>query len=281
MGDWYKHGAKIDSVAVDDRALQYGDGVFETIAVRDGRPRFWDLHVKRLGKGCNRLGLAMPAVNILRRDLDRALAKTTANTTFCTAKLIISAGGDQRGYQRPPSEHPNSYIGIFPARPLPAGFYRTGVAAYPCKTAISTQAALAGIKSLNRLDQVLARSEWDTDEYFEGLMCDSDKNLVCGTMTNLFFVRNNKIETPSLSRSGVAGVMRQRIIALLAENNIGCTEVFIQASALDGVDEMFVSNSQIGVLPIRRFGSHRWPAGEATQSVMALLAYNLVPECRL
>lgn len=281
MGDWYKHGVNIDSIAVDDRALQYGDGVFETLAVRDSHPRFWDSHIRRLGDACSRLGLSMPAVNILRRDLDRALAKTTVNTTFCTAKLIISAGGNQRGYRRPSSEHANSLIGVFPSQPLPEEFYRNGVAAFPCKTAISTQSALAGIKSLNRLDQVLGRVEWDTDEFFEGLMCDADTNLVCGTMTNLFFVRNNKIETPSLNRSGVAGVMRHRIIALLAENNIDCTEVFMPMSALEDVDEMFISNTQIGVLPVREFGDHRWPAGEATQSVMALLAYNQVPECRL
>lgn len=280
MGDWYQHGIRIGNVPVDDRALQYGDGVFETIAVRDAIPRLWSLHMARLALACGRVGLAMPAPNILRRDLDNALARTTVNTGFCTAKLIISCGGDERGYRRPQLAAGNSRIGIFADTPLEEDIYSAGVQVRLCDTLVACQPQLAGIKSLNRLEQVLARNEWSDPRIFDGLMCDDDGNLVCGTRTNLFVVRENHIETPRLDRGGVAGVMRQRIIDLLGKNDIHVAEIAIGYEEIASFDEVFLSNSQIGVVPVRRCGDHAWAVGEATRSVMALLSYNSVPECR-
>lgn len=280
MGDWYQHGIRIDNVPVDDRALQYGDGVFETIAVRDASPRFWSLHIARLALACGKVGLTMPAPNILRRDLDNALARTTVNTGYCTAKLIISCGGDERGYRRPQDAPCNSRIGIFADTPLGGETYWEGVQVRLCDTIIACQPQLAGIKSLNRLEQVLARNEWSDPRIFDGLMCDDDGNLVCGTRTNLFVVRENHIETPKLDRCGVAGVMRQRIMDLLGKNDIHVAEMVIGSEELASFDELFLSNSQIGVVPVRQCGDHTWAVGEATRSVMALLSYNGVPECR-
>lgn len=280
MGDWYQHGIRIDSVPVDDRALQYGDGVFETIAVRDARPRFWDLHVARLALACDKVGLTMPAPNILLRDLENALARTTANTAFCIAKLVVSSGGFERGYHRPEHVRVISRIGIFADTPLAEEHYAAGIQVRLCDTIAACQPQLAGIKTLNRLDQVIARNEWSDADLFDGLMCDDDGNLVCGTRSNLFVVRENHIETPRLDRCGVAGIMRQRIIELLAGNNIQVAEMAIGCEELASFDELFLSNSQVGVVPVRRCGDHTWSPGEATRSVMALLAYNGVPECR-
>lgn len=280
MGDWYQHGIRIDSVPVDDRAAQYGDGVFETIAVRDAAPRFWELHVRRLALDCEKVGLVMPPPSILLRDLENALARTTVNTGFCIAKLVISCGGSERGYQRAAGVPANSRIGIFADTPLPEDDYAAGVAVHLCDTIVASQPRLAGVKSLNRLDQVLARCEWSQPGIFDGLMCDDDGNLVCGTRTNLFIVRENHIETPQLDRCGVAGIMRRCIINLLGENNINVTEMVIGCEEIASFDELFLCNSQVGVVPVRRCGDYTWEVGEATRSVMALLSYNEVPECR-
>lgn len=280
MGDWYQHGIQIDSVPVDDRALQYGDGVFETIAVRDARPRFWELHLARLTLACEKAGLTMPAPNILLRDLENALARTTVNTGYCTAKLIISCGGYERGYHRPEHVRVISRVGIFADSPPDEETYTEGVQVCLCATIAACQPQLAGVKSLNRFDQVLARNEWSDPAIFDGLMCDDDGNLVCGTRSNLFVVRENHIETPRLDRCGVKGIMRQRISDLLAGNNIPVSEMAIGREEFASFDEVFLSNSQIGVVPVRRCGDHTWAVGEATRSVMALLTYNGVPECR-
>ncbi|MDX1517409.1 MAG: aminodeoxychorismate lyase [Woeseiaceae bacterium] len=249
--------------------------------MRDSRPRFWSLHHRRLQAGGSRLGLTIPAENILLRDLEQALARTAVNTGFCTVKIIVSAGRSQRGYQRMPAGNTNTLIGVFAAHPLDRSAYDDGVDVFVCTTPIGIQPALAGIKSLNRLDQVLARAEWDAAEYFDGLMKDPNGNLICATMANVFLVRDNQISTPAVDRSGVAGIMRTRIIALLGDNGIDCAEGTIAQDALADADEVFLSNSQYGAVPVRRCADRRWPVGDATRSVMALLAYNGVPECHL
>lgn len=281
MSEWFRHGRHVDSLPIDDRAVQYGDGVFETIAIRDAQPRFWGSHMQRLRDGCDRLDLTMPAENILQRDVELALARTTLNTGFCVAKIIVTAGGGQRGYRRTPPGNANSLVGIFPARRLTRDAYLSGVTTMLTDTRISVQPKLAGIKSLNRLDQVLARSEWDSENILDGLMRDSEDRLICGTMTNVFVVCDNIIRTPSLKRCGVAGIMRRQIIDHLAENKIECLETDIPTAELSKADEVILSNSQIGAVPVRRCDELEWPVGDAGQSIMAMLAYRQVPECGL
>lgn len=279
MTDWYRHGQPLDAIAIDDRAVQYGDGIFETIAVRDGRPRLWDLHMQRLALGCKRLSLPMPAENLLERDLERALARTSTNTAFCTAKIVLTAGSGQRGYRRPAVPKTTTLMGVFGSKPLDPVWYRNGVDAILCRTRLSSQPQLAGVKSLNRLDQVLARGEWDDAAVFEGLMLDADDRVVCGTASNVFFVRDARIMTPQLTRAGVPGIMRQHLLQLFGDNDIEFEEADIPLDELDHMDEAFVCNSQVGALPLRRCGSLDWPVGEATRSVLAMLSYAGVPEC--
>ncbi len=279
MKEWFEHGSRVDSIPVDDRGLQYGDGLFETIAIRDARPRFWSAHVDRLTSGAERLGLTLPVANILQRDLERALALTTINTGFCTAKIVITAGVGPRGYRREAGRPTRTLVGVFDGAELPRDHYAEGVETVLCETPMSDQPLLAGLKTLNRLDQVLASREWESGDAFDGLMCDSAERLVCGTRTNLFLIRDNQIMTPALDRCGVAGIMRRQILDGLSGNQIECAVTDIPAAALDDADEVFVCNSQIGVLPVRRCGTRSWPVGEGTQSIMAMMAYNDVPEC--
>ncbi len=281
MSNWFRNGTSVDSIAIDDRAVQYGDGVFETVAIREGRPRLWDLHMRRLRHACTQLDLAMPPEGILAHDLERALARASMNTHHCTAKILISAGSGVRGYRRRPDTESIVLIGVFEAAPLDRCAYHEGVRTIRCKTRISAQPKLAGIKTLNRLDQVLASAEWDAVDIFEGLMLDADENLICGTKTNVFVVHDNRIQTPSLQQSGVAGIMRQHIIDLLADNGIDCAKTDVSPADLRSADEVFLSNSQIGVVPVRRCDDQVLSVGEATRSVMAMLAYKQVPECRL
>ena len=279
MNEWFENGSRVDSIPVDDRGLQYGDGVFETIAIRDARPRFWPAHVDRLSAGAERLGFQLPVENILERDLERALALTTVNTSFCTAKIVVTAGTGPRGYRREAGRPSRTLVGIFGAQELPRDSYVEGVETVLCETPVSDQPRLAGLKTLNRLDQVLASREWDEADAFDGLMCDSQARLVCGTRTNLFLIRDNQIMTPALDRCGVEGIMRRQILDGLSGNQIECTVTDIPAAALDDADEVFVCNSQVGVLPVRRCGALSWPVGEGTRSIMAMMAYNDVPEC--
>ena len=279
MSYWYRNGQPVDSVGLDDRAVQYGDGVFETIAIRNGDARFCDDHLARLRLGCERLGLQCPPPGTVRAELNAALVDSPVPTDHAIAKVIATAGGGPRGYQRPSGREAAVFIGLFPGQPLPSRHYRDGVAVRICATRLAIQPQLAGIKSLNRLEQVLARAEWRDDQVFEGLMLDTDRRLICGTMSNVFIVRQNSISTPAITRCGVSGVMRGRLIAMLEETGMSCEIRDIEAAELLSADEVFLSNSQFGVLPVNACRGTRWRVGALTRELMALASRRGVTEC--
>jgi 4-amino-4-deoxychorismate lyase len=141
------------------------------------------------------------------------------------------------------------------------------------------QPQLAGIKSLNRLEQVLACAEWDDSDIFEGLMLDTDKRLICGTMSNVFIATQSTLVTPAITRCGVAGIMRSHVIRLLQDDGVDCVVRDIEKDELPGADEVFLTNSQFGILPLRRCADLHWSVGAITRRAQELAAVNGVPEC--
>ena len=278
MTSWYSNGRNIDTIPVDDRAAQYGDGLFETIAIRGDAPRFWPLHVERLQHGCHRLGIPAPTEPALRNELDAALAACNIDTKFATAKIIVSAGPGPRGYRRPTRVDSVLRVGIFAATPWPPRAYRDGIQTRFCNTRLAIQPQLAGIKTLNRLEQVLASVEWDEPAILEGLMRDTDDRLICGTMSNVFLVFAKGIVTPAITRCGVAGVMRRHLLLLLDKSGLDCTVRDVGAKELLQADEVFLTNSQFGVLPVAACDGQSWPVGDITRQVMVLAGQNEVDE---
>ena len=279
MSEWFLGGQAIDSIAADDRAALYGDGVFETIAIRSGEPRFWSAHCARLLLGCERLGVSSPAPDSLRKELDAAIERSTVSVEFATAKLIVSAGRGLRGYQRGLPATPIIRVGVFASNPLPVERYRDGIDARICATRLAVQPQLAGIKSLNRLEQVLARSEWDDADIFEGLTLDTAGRLICGTMSNVFIATQSRLLTPAITRCGVSGIMRSHVIGLLQADDLDCVVRDVQRDELFTADEVFLTNSQFGVVPVRRCADQHWEVGAMTRRAQVLAAANGVPEC--
>jgi 4-amino-4-deoxychorismate lyase len=279
MSNWFTNGWAIDAIAIDDRVAQYGDGLFETIAVRDGKARLWQLHVERLQTGCERLGIHSPTADELAAELDSALSQTDTSTDFATAKLVVSAGRSRRGYRREPGQKAIVRVGIFAASEIPKNLYRDGVIVRICSSRLAVQPQLAGIKSMNRLEQVLARSEWDDANVFEGLMRDTAGRLICGTMSNMFIVNESKVMTPALTRCGVSGVMRRHLLSLMQHDGIDCAVRDIEYDELKNASELFLSNSQFGVLPVRRYAQQDLDVGSITKRIQTLAATNGVPEC--
>ena len=281
MADWFSNGETVAQVAVSDRGLQYGDGLFETVAIRGGEPRLWNYHMDRLAKGCELLNIKMPADAELSCGVRDALQKSNAPAAYSVVKIIVTAGTGLRGYGRVLTETPTVLFGAFPALPPPADSYHGGLDTALCRTRLAVNSPTAGLKTLNRLEQVLARSEFVDTGQFEGLTMDADDNIICGTMSNVFFVKNNFISTPSLLRCGVEGVMRRHVIETLRAQGIDTQIQTIKLLDFKNVDEVFVSNSQFGVMPVTSCGEMHWPVGEATRNVMSILAINGVTECRL
>ncbi len=262
-----------------DRAAAYGDGVFETIAIRDGRPRFWEAHVERLHTGCSRLKIPCPDPGELARMLDVALQEWGTDPVFATARLVVAAADSPRGYRRAVTNAAKYTWEIFAAARLPQDRYTEGVATRQCQLQLAVQPALAGVKSLNRLEQVLARSEWDDPKIFEGLLSDVEGRLICGTMSNVFVVLNSSVVTPALTRCGVAGVMRAQVLGMLRAANIPCEVRDIETSELSKARECFLANSQFGVLPVRRCDDIEWEIGSFCRETQALAVANGIPEC--
>ncbi len=280
MPDWFRNGDASGQVDASDRGFQYGDGLFETVAIRNDAPRLWQYHMDRLSNGCKLLGIEKPADTELYEGVMHALRHSDVPTAYSVAKIIVSAGAGRRGYGRPKATTPTVLFGAFPAAPPPVDSYVDGVDLALCRTRLASDSPTAGLKTLNRLEQVLARSEFiDTGE-FEGLTMDAADNIICGTMSNVFFVTKKSISTPSLDRCGVAGVMRRHVIETLRGQGIDTHIQTVKLVDLKNIDEVFVANSQFGVMPVRSCADMRWPVGDTTRRVMSILADNGVAECR-
>jgi 4-amino-4-deoxychorismate lyase len=273
-GCWLVDGVPGRLLQPDDRGLQYGDGLFETIAIRNGTARFLDRHLARLHEGCLRLGLPAPDGALLADEIGGILEGAVQGTV----KVILTRGTSTRGY-RPPAECTSTrLIGFWPEW-VPEVVPDQGVVVRMCRTPASLNAVTAGLKTLNRLENVLARAEWRDQSVAEGLMCDAEQRVVGGTMSNLFVVRGGRLTTPTLTHSGVRGVMRGVIIEEARRAGFVVDEDEIAAADLIKADEMFLSNSLIGIWPVSQFAGRLLEPGLVTRMVAALLGDLGVSEC--
>lgn len=188
-------------IPTDDRGLHYGDGLFETIRCAFGVAPFFDWHMQRLILGCERLALPQPGVERLREEIRLASAELPS----AVVKLILTAGSGPRGYARPPILTPRVLLQVQPLHPGVG----QDLALRWCNLKLAPQPALAGIKHLNRLEQVLARNEWNTGEFDEGLMLDSDDRVVSAIASNVFIRSAGQWLTPPVDACGVAGIGRR------------------------------------------------------------------------
>ena len=274
MTEWHRISPGLRAIDPDDRGFQYGDGVFETIAIRNGEPRLWSRHMRRLERACERLGFERPT--LLEPYVEIALRDTREDRRHCLIKIIVTAGVRQRGYARAMPSHTETFIGVYPATTTNRPAYLKGVATTLCETRLAVGSPLAGIKTLNRLEQVLARSECQPTGAYEGLTLDAEGRLICGTMSNVFLVRDNSLVTPSLHRCGVQGIMRDLVIDTCGDVEI-CD---LTLEDLAAADEVFITNSQIGAVPVHRCDDYRWKVGRVTRRVMRKLADSGIEECR-
>lgn len=261
---WLIDGRRGTRVPVEDRGLQYGDGLFETMAVLDGRIRHLPLHLARLSEGCQRLGLPRSVLAPLRAELPALAAKQRRDAVI---KLIVTRGEGPRGYAPPAHPQPRRMLGVFAWPSWPPSHYTRGVAVRVCDTRLGSNPQLAGIKHLNRLEQVLARREWSGTRWHEGLMMNANNHVICGTMSNVFAVHGASLLTPSVTSCGVAGVMRAAVRRQAASLGFTCEEGELALDALAGADELFLTNALIGIWPVRRLGEHRLAAGPVTRQL--------------
>jgi 4-amino-4-deoxychorismate lyase len=260
------NGENKHTLEITDRGLHYGDGLFETIEVIQQQPVFLRQHLARLKAGCQVLKIPYPDEALLLDEI-RQVSKTCEQGVI---KLILTRGSGGRGYRQPDLLDPTRIIALHPFPDYPEHYKIQGIKARFCNTRLGLNPLLAGLKHNNRLEQVLARAEWQ-DEFQEGLMLNLNEHVIEGTMSNLFVVKEKKIYTPEIIVSGIKGVMRQLIINIAQKNKISIQETLLTEKRVLDADELFVSNSVIGIWPIRSLKNKSYPVGSITQKIMAHL----------
>lgn len=278
MSRWFSQGEEISEIAIDDRGLQYSDGLFETIAVRDGQPRLWDLHMDRLQTGCRRLALDVPEATVLLAQILAAITVVLPVAADALVKIIVTRGVGKRGYAAPGDATASVLIGLFERSTWPNRYYAEGIELRLCNARLSTQAQTAGIKLLARLDQVRARSEWQDPGIAEGLMLDQSGAPISGTMSNLFMLRDGVLHTPELTQCGVTGVMRRQILALAGQHGVPCKVTSISMEMLLAAEEIFMCNSQFGIWPVARCIHKSIDSWPVTKNMRMLLQQSGVHE---
>ena len=249
------NGTPSGQISVQDRGLQYGDGVFRTMRVLGGQVLHWPRHYRKLQQDCAALAILCPQDALLFDEL-QGLIKQHPNGV---AKIIITRGmQEKRGYAPATDAKPTRILSITPLSEFPSNFYTQGIKLRVCDLRLSHQPKLAGIKHLNRLENVLAAAEWHDENIAEGVLLDMAGHVIEGTRSNLFMVRAGALLTPDLSRCGVAGIQRERVIELAASHKLSCQIGQIALAELLVADEVFLVNSIIGLWPVRELQSRTW-----------------------
>jgi 4-amino-4-deoxychorismate lyase len=263
------NGQSAGSIALQDRGLHYGDGLFETIAVINEQPLCIDKHLQRLLNGCEKLKFDFDDVAILESEIN-SICK---NINRAILKITVTAGVGGRGYNRSSSElKPTRLLAIHPWPEYPDNYSSQGIQVHMCSSRLGHNPELAGIKHLNRLEQVLARNEWDNANTMEGLMLDIDDNVIEGTMSNLFIILpDKKLITPDLYLCGIEGIVRQYILDRCAELNYASDVKKLSLEDVYAASEMFFCNSVAGIMPVRQLANHKFPSRVAANEIRQFL----------
>lgn len=262
------NGKQGNLIGIRDRGLLYGDGVFRTFRAAQGEVRHWPLHYQKLQHDCTALGILCPNITLLNAQLSDLLVQFPDGVV----KLIITRGTGMRGYASSNPAEPTIIWDVTAVPDYPADWAIHGINARVCELRLSYQPRLAGIKHLNRLENVLAADEWSDAEIAEGLMLDAANNVIEGTRSNLFLVAQGKLITADLSQCGVAGVQRDRVMTWAAQHHMTLQVRDIVLDEIMHADELFVVNSIIGLWPIRELEQRSWTDFPVARKISHILA---------
>ncbi|HVT35851.1 MAG TPA: aminodeoxychorismate lyase [Nevskiaceae bacterium] len=264
------NGKPAESVPLHSRGLNYGDGVFRTLLVTDGRIHDWALQYATLARDAARLSLQLPEEGLLRSECDFL----AADRRLAAMKVMLVRAGERRGYA-PETSTCERLVSVHDLPRYPSRHWSRGVAVIGSTVQLAQQPLLAGIKHLNRLEQVLASRDWPQD-ISEALMCDHAGRVAGGTRSNLFWVRQGRLYTPDLSRSGVDGMMKSKVTALARAHSMELRTVDADWAELEQADEIFLTNSLVGIWPVRALEGRMLDApGVVTARLSALLHHPL------
>ncbi len=257
-------GTETQKASAKSRGFLYGDGIFTTIKVVDGKFRLLGLHIERLQRDANRLKLNLPPLKPLIEELQQKITQRSG-----VLRLSFTREEGARGYQFDPAAKSEA-VAWFNPRTYAAPEQVQPIHLRWCDTQLATNHPLAGVKHLNRLEQVLARSEWSNEVYQDGLMCDSQGRVLETTCANIFLIKNKQIMTPSIKSNGVLGVMRLHLLESFKQLNLEVREQDIDKQTVLDADELFISNAIQGMVPVESIQGLRYDTGYTNSLIQAV-----------
>ncbi len=256
------NGHPTEEVDARDRGLAYGDGIFRTLRTQNGQPLWWRDHYAKLAADCAALMLTCPDEAVLHAEICRV-----AEAGQGVAKIVLTRGAGARGYA-PPSGQAGTRMVLSSSLPAYAQVEAPdAVTARWCSLRLARQPRLAGIKHLNRLENVLARAEWNDPSILEGLLCDDLGAVIGGVMSNLLIIKEGELFTPDLGECGVAGVARTRLLRAAPRLGLPVHIGRLLPAAILAADEVMICNSVIGVRRVARLDDVTWPSAGWTTTL--------------
>lgn len=252
------NGCQQQTLAANDRAVQFGDGCFTTARIQTGQVQLLSAHLARLREACKRLLLPFTDWALLEQEMVTLASRQQAGVL----KVIISRGAGGRGYSAAGCETPTRILSLSAPPAHYARWQQAGVTLALSPIRLGRNPYLAGIKHLNRLEQVLIRTHLEQTAGDEALVLDSDGLLTECCAANLFWRQGSTVFTPRLDQAGVKGIMRQFIIARLAASSFTVAEVAARPKALADADEVLICNALMPVVPVNACGEWRWTSRE-------------------
>lgn len=252
------NGTESTTIAADDRGLAYGDGLFSTIKVEQGIVQLWDYHLQRLQLGAKKLFFPDVDWLLLSSEL-HSLAKSVGELPFAVIKVILTRGSGGRGYSIQGCSSPQRILSAHPYPVFYQQWQRDGLKVIQCRQKLAINTHLAGLKTLNRLEQILIKHELETHHALEGIVCDNDGFVIEACSANIFINIKNQWVTPKLDGSGVAGVKRRQIMVLSAKAGQPIKEMKITTNDLLNAHAVCLSNALMGIVPVIQYQSHCYP----------------------
>ncbi|WP_161569522.1 aminodeoxychorismate lyase [Veronia nyctiphanis] len=258
------NGKETLDINVMDRGLQYGDGCFTTVFLNDSAPMDWPLHLERLRLSTTRLHIPFDNWSLLEYWVKNACSKV--DEARLVLKIVITRGKGGRGYSPNGCNDPSVIISLSAFPDHYDCWQSKGIRLELLNTKLGLS-PLAGLKHLNRLEQVMAKSELDALDAEDGVLCDINGFMIETSASNLFWRKGNRIFTPTLKYSGVEGIMKQKVVLAAEEEGLSVEEVLHKPESLLDADEIFITNTLMGLVPVNQFVTHRLKNRDALKKI--------------
>ncbi|MCP4322917.1 MAG: aminodeoxychorismate lyase [Alteromonadales bacterium] len=258
------NGIDAEYINATDRGLAYGDGLFSTMKVEYGELQLWGFHLQRLQLGAQKL--FFPEIDWLQLSNEvKGVAKQLNDEKESVIKVIITRGSGGRGYSITGCESPLRIISTSAYPSFYHQWQQQGIELILCETIVSSNAMLAGLKTLNRLEQVLIKRELESKGAVEGIVCDNNGYVIEACSANLFIFLNGVWQTPKLELSGVAGVQRRNIIERAKQVYIEIKQTNIHKDQLLDAEAICLSNALMGLVPVKKFQGREFDSNALKQ----------------